>query len=189
MASTEELKEDIAYVRAAADRSEGHHVSSISLLWVVIGLCGFALTDFIEDYRWIGRYWMVAAPVGVCLSLWLGYRASLRVGQADRRTGIRWGLHWLAFLVAGALGGMLVAAGHLDRSGFGSLWLLLLGLTYFQAGLHLDRRHLLIGGVAGVGFVVTLFVSSYAWTIAGVLMAAALIWQALSGARTSDAAE
>ena len=188
MTNSEELRADIAYVRAATDRSDARTIPAIYLLWAVIGLCGFALVDFVDDHHWIGRYWVAAAPIGFCLSVWLGIRASRHAGQADRRTGIRWSLHWLAFLVAGALGGALVAAGYLEWPGFGSLWVLLLGLSYFQAGLHLDRRCLLIGGVLAASFVVTLFVPSYAWTVAGVMMAAALTWQAVLGARTSDAA-
>ena len=138
MTDTKELKEDIAYIRAAADRSDTNLVPSIYLLWAVIALCGFALVDFVDDYRWIGRYWVVSAPAGFCLSVWLGMRASHHAGQADRQEGIRWSLHWLAFMVAGLLGGALVAAGHLKWSGFNSLWVLLLSLTYFQAGVHLD---------------------------------------------------
>ena len=76
MTNTEELKEDIAYVRAAADRSDTNPIPSIYLLWAAIGLCGFALVDFTDDYRWIGGYWLVSAPAGFCLSMWLGIRAS-----------------------------------------------------------------------------------------------------------------
>ena len=120
--------------------------------------------------------------------LWFGYRAQRDAGQADRRIGIRWGLHWLAFLVASGLGSALVAVGHLEWAGFGSLVVLLLSLTYFHAALHLDRRLLPISGVAAACYLVTLFVPEYQWTLAGVLMAAALVWQALLGVRTRNAA-
>ena len=188
MTTTDNLKEDIAYVRAATERADAETIPSIYLLWAVIGLCGFALVDFVADYRWIGRFWLVAGPGGLCLSLWLGYRASRRTGQASRRDGIRWGLHWLAFMAAGALGAILVAAGHLQWSGFGSLMVLLLALSYFHAGLYMDRRLLPIGGVLGACYLVTLFISGYQWTLAGFLVAAALVWQAVLGARTRDAA-
>ena len=86
-----------------------------------------------------------------------------------------------------APGSGLVAAGHLEWAGFGSFMMLLMSLTYFHAGLHLDRRLLPIGGVGAVGYVVTLLVPEYQWTLAGVLIAAALVWQGLLGARTRNA--
>ena len=188
MTDTDKLREDMAYVRAAADRAGSATIPSINLLWAAIVLCGSVLSDFVGDYRWIGRFWSVAGPAGLCLSLWFGYRAQRHAGQADRRTGVRWGLHWLAFLVAGALGSALVAAGHLEWTGFGSFMMLLMSLTYFHAGLHLDRRLLPISGVAAACYLVTMFVPGYQWTLAGVLMAAALVWQALLGVRTRNAA-
>ena len=181
------VSEDIAFVREATNRAGAATIPSIYLLWAAIGLCGFALVDFVEDTRWIGRFWLLAGPGGATLSLWLGFRAQRRIGQADRRSGIRWGLQWLAFLVAGMMGFALVASGHLDWAGFGSLVVLLLTLTYFHVGLHLDRRLLPISAVAGVCYLVTLFLSRYEWTLTGVLLASALTWQARLGARTHDA--
>ena len=188
MTTTDNLKEDIAYVRAAAERAGAGTIPSIYVLWAVIGLCGFALADFVVDSRWVGRFWMVAGPAGFVISAWLGYRASHHAGQGSRQIGVRWGLHWLAFMVAGALGAVLVAAGHLPWSAFGSLVVLLLALSYFHAGLYMDRRMLAIGGVLGACYLVTLFIPGYQWTLAGVLMAAALIWQAILGTRERNAA-
>ena len=70
---------------------------------------------------------------------------------------------------------MLVATEQLTWSGYSSIWLLLLALTFFLAGLHLDRRLLTVGLVAGVGYGITLFVPDYGWTVTGVLFAAALL--------------
>lgn len=187
MTNTDSLREDIAYVRAAAERADTGTIPSICLLWAVIGLCGGVLADFAADSRWVGRFWLAAAPAGTCLSLWLGFRAGRRDGQASRRTGVRWGLRWLAFMAAGALGAALVAAGHLQWSGFGSLVALFLALSYAHAGFYLDRRLLPVAGVLGTCYLVTLFVPGYQWTLAGVLMAAALVWQAILGARQRDA--
>ena len=188
MANEETLREDIAYVRDATDRAGAATIPSIYILWAAIGLCGFALVDFVEDSRWIGRFWLLAGPGGAILSLWFGLRTQRRVGQADRRSGARWGLHWLAFFVSGVLGWTLVATGHLDWTGFGSLVVLLLSLTYFNAGLQFDRRLLPVALVAGVCYIITLLVSRYEWTLAGVLLASALIWQARLGARKHDVA-
>ena len=186
MTDTEQAREDIAYVRAAAERAETVHDRASYLLWAAIVLCGFMLPDFAATRPWIGTYWFVAGTGGFGVSAWLGVRAGRRAGQADRRTGVRWFLHWLAFLSAGWLGGLLVATGQLTPDGYGALWLLLVALTYCQAGVHLDRRLAPVGVVVGVGYLITFVVPGYRWTIAGALIAAALVAQAFLGAPTRD---
>lgn len=187
MSNRDTLREDVAYVRDSMNRASSS-IPSIYLLWAAIGLCGFALVDFVEDSRWIGIFWLLAGSGGGFLSLWLGFRAQRQVGQADRRSGIRLGLHWLGFVVAGMLGLALVPSGHLDWAGFGSLMVLLLSLTYFHIGMQFDRLLLPIAAIAAVCYLVTLIVSGYEWTLAGVVMATALVWQARLGARTHDVA-
>ena len=66
--------------------------------------------------------------------------------------------------------------------------MLLLALSYFHAGLYLDRRMLAVGVVLGACYLVTLFIPGYQWTLAGVLVAGALGWQAILGARARDVA-
>ncbi len=188
MTDTQSLKEDIAYVRAAAERSVCVHIPAIYLLWAVLCLCGFALVDFVGPESWrIGMYWLIAAPTGMCLSWWLGSRANFRAGQADRRWGNRWMLHYLGFMATGMLGFGLVAADQMTWTGLSSLWILLLGLTYFLAGLHLQRRLLPVGVLLGVGYLLTLFLPGYKFTTVGVLVAAALTAQAFLGARDQRA--
>ena len=65
MTTTGNLREDIAYVRAAAERADAASIPSIYVVWAVISLCGFALADFVDDGRWVGRFWAVAGPHGV----------------------------------------------------------------------------------------------------------------------------
>lgn len=165
------LKEDIAYVRAVAARAEAATIPSIYVLWAVIGL-----------------FWLVAGSGGFFISAELGYRANCDSRQGSRRIGVRWGLHWLAFMAAGALVAALVAAGHLPWAADASLVVLLQALSYFYAGLYLDRRMLAIGGVLAACYLVTLFILGYQWTLAGVLVAGAFVWQAILGAREHDAA-
>ena len=188
MSTTNDLKEDIAYVRAAAERAGAATIPSIYVLWAVVSLCGFALADFAPDPRWLGLFWLVAGPGGFFISAWFGYRASRDSGQGGRRIGVRWGLHWLAFMAAGALAATLVAAGHLPWAAFGSLVVLLLALSYVHAGLYLDRRMLAIGAALAACYLVTLFVPGYQWTLAGGLIAGALVWQAILGMRERNAA-
>ena len=188
MTGSEQLREDMAYVPASADRSGLVHVPAIYILWAAISLCGFRLADVVTDYSWLGVYWMIAGPAGFVVSAWLGRRAGNRAGQADHRAGFRWSLHWLGFMAAGVLGSVLVVAGHLSWAGFSSLWVLLVALTYFQAGVHLDRRMLPLGVAAAACYLVTLFVPGYGWTAAGVIVAVVLTAQAFMGAPSRAAA-
>ena len=189
MPDNRRLKEDIAYVRAATERSVTIPVPAIHLLWALLGLCGFALVDFVDDYQWIGIYWLFAGPIGFALSVWLGVQADRDAGRTNRETGVRHGLHWLAFMVAGVLGLALVQVGHLTWQGFGSLWVLLLALTYFHGGLHLERRLLPVGLLMGAGYLITIWVPSFGWTTAGVLLAIALTAGAFWGAPKREAAD
>ena len=189
MTDTQITKEDLAYVRAAADRSEPIHIPSIYLLWAVICLCGFPLVDFVGPGSWlIGLYWLIAGPVGGGVTWWLTARAERRAGQVNREEGRRWAFHFLAFGVTGLLGNGMVAAGQLTWTGLTSLWILLLGLTYCLAGLHLERRLMPVGMALFVGYLIALFVPEYGFTVVGVFVALALSLQAYLGTRGQHAA-
>ena len=188
MTNQEQLTEDIAFVRAAAERSASVHIPAIYVIWAVLCLCGFTLVDFVgPGSAWIGLYWLIAGPVGTGLSWWLSARAGREVGQADRREGKRWVFHFAGFGAAGILGFGLVATGHLAWSGVSSFWILLLALTYFLAGLHLERRLLPIGLLLGAGYIITLALPAYGFTTVGVLVALALVTQAFLGSRAQHA--
>lgn len=189
MTDIDKLREDVAYVRAATDRSENVPFSSIYVLWGVIILFGFPISDFFDDKSWIRWYWLVATPIGFLLSMWLGSRASARIGQADMERGMRWVKHWLAFVVAGVLGGLLVTGGKLIGSGIGALSVLLLALAYFYAGLHLDRRLVPVGILIGICFPIILYLPSFGSTASGVVIAGALFVVALHGRGKSDATD
>lgn len=188
MTDKQQLSEDLAFVRAAAEGSVPTHVPAIYLLWAVLCLCGFTLVDVLgPGSGWIGVYWAIAGPAGTGLTWWFAARAGLKAGQVDRREGKRWVLHFAAFGVAGLLGFGLVATGQLTWPGVSSLWILVLALTYFLAGLHLERRLLPIGLVLGVGYLITLALPAYGFTTVGVLVAVALTSQAFLGGRRQNA--
>ena len=194
MSIQEQMKDDISYIKDAVERVEGVHVPAVYLMWAAICLMGFSMPDFIYNewvgwsYSGIGWYWAVMAPAGFLVSWWLSSRANIRAGQVNRRAGLRWGLHWAAFGATGVLGVALALSGHISWEGFGTLWVLLLALSYTLAGVHLERRLLPIGVMLGVGYLIILFLPSYGWTSAGVLTALALTVQAFIGARANGPA-
>ena len=189
MTNIDKLRDDVAYVRAATDRSDSVPFSSIYILWAVIILFGLPLRDFVDDTSWIGWYWWIAGPVGFLLSMWLGSRTSARIGQVDMEIGMRWVKHWLAYVVACVLVGMLVSGGKLTGSGMGALSVLLLALSYFYAGLHLDRRLVPVGILIGICFPIILYLPGYGSTASGVVIAGALFAAAFHGRGKSDATD
>ena len=194
MASSERIKDDLAYVRGAVERTGSVHVPAVYLMWAAICLVGFSMSDFISNgwvgwsYSVIGWYWTVTGPVGFGVSWWLSARANERAGQMSRQVGNRWGLHWAAFGATGVLGIALALSGHVGWEVYGALWVLLLALSYTLAGVHLERRLLPIGLMLGVGYITILFLPDYGWIAAGALTAVALIAQAILGARASGTA-
>ena len=82
----------------------------------------------------------------------------------------------------------MVAAGQLTWTGVTSLWILLLGLTYCLAGLHLERRLMPVGMALFAGYLIALFVPEYGFTVVGVFVALALSLQAYLGTRGQHAA-
>ena len=91
-------------------------------------------------------------------------------------------------MTAGLLGLALVSAGQLTWAGFGSLWVLLLGLTYFHGGLYIERRMMPIGVLMGAAYLVTVWAPGFGWTTAGVVLAIALVTGALLGAPKRETA-
>jgi hypothetical protein len=86
-------------------------------------------------------------------------------------------------LGAAALAVLLVATDRLTQEGLGSVILLLIALTYIQADIHLHRGLAWVGLLIGAAYVVTLVACPYEWTLAGMVIALALVAQVLSGRR------
>lgn len=173
MSATENLRDDLHYVRTAL-RRRGHapFPPSIALLWAAICLAGFAVVDMWPGEAW--KFWVVAAPAGFVLSMWLGFRRSREAGEEDRAEAMRWASHWLGLLAASGLLGLGFAAGALTADGFGAVILLLITMAYFTAGIHLSRPLLLVAPVLAGGYLAVLYVEGHVWLWLGAVTAIAL---------------
>jgi len=176
MTTADQLQQDLDYVANAVrrrDRSAG--VPAIYFLWAAITLIGFALPDFAPAAA--GRFWLVAGFGGGLLSWWLGARDARRTGVNDIELGRRHGLHWsvggLGFLVCV----LPVLAGRVEVGIGVSNFLLVSGLVYALAGVHLERPLLWCGLLMLAAYVVlVIFAPPYTWSLTGVAMAIALTW-------------
>jgi len=182
MSETNRIDNDIRYVRGLVSESDRSGSSSaIYFMWAAICLVGFPLADFAPQY--VGIFWMIAGPLGGFASFALGWRHSVRMGQMRRDVGVRHGLHWTGMMVAIFLVVPLGVTGTIAWSAVHRIILLLLGLSYFLAGVHLDRPLLWVGLLMIVAYVALFFIQAYQWTIVGIAVAVALAVAGLAGGK------
>ncbi|MBT9160565.1 MAG: hypothetical protein AAGB97_05905 [Dehalococcoidia bacterium] len=184
MADMEQVKSDLGYLREVVRTSEQDpSLSVIYFLWAALCLVGFSLVDFAP--RHVGLYWSIAAPLGFLTSCFLGWRHSRRQGQMHRDLGIRYGLHMFGMMVVIFLAAILGVIGAVCWQELSKLILLIIGLSYFLAGLHLERPLLWIGILMMVGYLALFVIPAYGWTFIGALVAVALVSTGLIGRRKS----
>ncbi len=174
MVVEKQLQADLGFIREAVQRSSSpFSPPSICYLWAAITLAGFALVDFNPER--VGMYWLVAVPVGMFASMTLGIRHSRRVGQINRKAGTRIALHWIGISGTILLASMMVPLGMMSGRTLGSIALLLTALAYYLAAIHMDRRLIWVALLLALGYVAVLFITTFAWTIVGAVVAVALI--------------
>jgi hypothetical protein len=183
-ATTGTSQDDLQFVRQVLQRTESTSPSTLHFLWALITFTGGLVADLRPELA--GRFWLVAAPLGFVASAALAYRWQTQVGQLNSEAGRRELLHWTAMLGGLALAVLLVWSNRLTPRGLGSVALLLVALTYIQAAIHFRRRLVWVGLSAAAAYLLTLFAEPYEWTLAGGLVALALIGQVL-GKRTNGA--
>jgi hypothetical protein len=186
MDTLEQLKGDLGFVRAVVDKADRQaEPTAIYFLWAIVGFCGFALVDF--GNKLVPFYWTIAGPAGFLVSAYIGWRYARLRGQMTASAGLRHVLHWGGMLTAVFLAVLIPANGLMEWDGLGPAILLILALSYFQAGVHLDRALLWIGLLMGGGYVFVLLIPAYAWTVVGLVFAASLTLAGLRGGRPNEA--
>ena len=172
MSDVNQVTSDLKYVRRAVEQSQNGTPAAIYALWGALGFVGLSMVDFAPQY--VGRFWLLAAPLGFVASVLLGRRAALSAGQTDAQAGRRHLWHWAGLLIGLALMVPLAVNGSIRWSLLAQLFLLFIAMVYFLAGIHLDRRLLTVGLLIAAGYVALLFSPPFAWTWTGIVVAAAL---------------
>ena len=176
MQPTQKFEEDVAFVREAVEKRDRMQYDSIAiaLLWAIIVATGYSLNDFRPHASPI--FWCIAVPIGFLISFWVAKRASRAKSIAKRGDRTKSRLHWGSFFVViPAI--LFIAVRHdLDTSMVMNQFITLaVGIIFYFAGLHLDRRFLLPGIVHIVGAPAIDYLAPYPWTIVGLAIAASLI--------------
>jgi len=68
----------------------------------------------------------------------------------------------------------LLVTGRIAPESFPQIVLLLIVMSYFYAGVHLDRALIWVAIALSIGFLVVVFVAGPVWTAVGALIAASL---------------
>jgi hypothetical protein len=183
--------DDISYVRSVLERAEdgAGNPAAIYFLWAVVTFFGFAIIDFAPEKT--GIYWLVAAPLGGILSAVLGHRAGRMTGQPSAREGLIMGMHWGGVLVAMALIVPLAMTHVINPADFPRLVLLVIALSYYTAGVHVDRRLIPVSVVLVACYLLVVFVRNlpYLWTVTAGILAASLAIAGLSAAARARRSE
>ena len=174
--------DDLSYVKRALDRDRSAPFpASIAVLWAGICGVGFVLNDIAPAST--GLYWAIAAPAGFLLSCWLGYHSGRAGGELDRREGRRWALHFGTLLLAVLVAAVAVALGGFTGSQMGAVALLLCGVVFLLAGVHLARQLAWVGVLSLAGVPAVLLLDRWRWTLVGAFVAAAFLAVAFTGGR------
>lgn len=182
MTSTDRLRQDLDYVANAVrrnDRCSG--IPSIYFMWAAIIAVGFTLPDFAPQFA--SLFWLVFGIGGGLASWWLGAREDRRSGKLDRELGRRHGFHWLIGGVGFMVCWLPVLRGAPIEAITGN-FLLVAGLVYSLAGVHLERPLLWSGLLMLAAYVVlSVFAPPYTWTFTGVVIGLSLLWAGLASGK------
>jgi hypothetical protein len=175
MTETEQqLRDDLAFVRHAVARRDAPDATprGILLIWAVYVLVGYALLD--QSVAAANWFFLLAGIAGGVASSIIGRRNARRAGQADREEGLRHMLHWGSiFLAIIAIVALAIARRDQLRGGgeiVGQFIALTIGVIYFLAGVHFDRRFIWLGLLLIAGSIAISFVPRYGWTALGIVM-------------------
>jgi len=183
MTQSQQLSEDLSYVRHAVARRETTQNIPPAIAWAVavyVGV-GYAMLDF--QRGWSGLFFLVGGlALGVVCWL-MGRRESYREGQFDRDEVMRIWLHWgsIVLAITGVIG--LAMSRGLRGEIVGQYIALTIGIIYFLGGVHFDRTLLWLGPILMAGSIAISYVPRYGWTALGIVIALGLVIPTLVRAR------
>ena len=180
MTKIDGVEEDLRYVRSVLDHADkAGSPAVIYYLWAVLSFVGMSLIDFKPEAT--GPFWALAGPLGGVASGYLGWKAGRRLGQSTRREGVLHTLHWTGMMFAIALLIPLQAAGGLSTAVLPKVILLIVAISYYTAGIYLDRRLFFIGMLTAGCYLATVFVRGWPWiwTFTGSILGLSLLTSGL----------
>lgn len=173
MDASEELREDIRYIRNIVDRpSFSPEEFVIALVWATVNLVGLSLYDLSLVAG--GVFWLIALPTFGIGSGWYFERKQIERGELDKSLGKRHALHWTSIPIFLLMCNFVFLTQDYDPVLAGQLVVLVVGLVYYLGGVHFWRGYLFGGIGLASGLVWLAILDRFAWTLTGVVTFTAL---------------
>jgi hypothetical protein len=183
MTQSQQLSEDLQYVRQAVDRRGRRHNIPAPIAWAVAIYVAVGYTLLDVNPLWAGWSFMIGGVALGAVSWVVGRGESLRTGEYDRAEVTRIWMHWFSIVLA--IVGVIALAVTRGLQGpvVGQMIVLAIGLIYFLGGVHFDRNLLWLGPVMMAGGIAIGYVPHYGWTALGAVIALGLVVPTLLRAR------
>jgi hypothetical protein len=175
MSDTNQLQQDLHYVREVVTRAEHSPLgrAAIYWIWALYVLIGYPLKDFAPRYS--GPFFLLGIIVCVAATIFIKrrYNRSAGVRQKRDQSGLFWwgGMLLIIFCTIG----ISIVVPHITGQASGQITVILVGFYYFLAGVHYDRNFLWLGPILCVCGILVGFVPHYGWTALGIVFALGLI--------------
>ncbi len=135
-----------------------------------------------RDANW---FFFLAWFPGVAATMLVARRWMRRWGVVDRQGTWRAQLHWFggSILSVAAVIALAMAVPSVRGVPIGQISVILFGMLWFTAGIHLDRTFLVLGPLFMAGGIAVGFVPHHGWTALGWLTALGLIVAGINASR------
>ncbi|MGA9538396.1 MAG: hypothetical protein WBR24_21040 [Desulfobacterales bacterium] len=143
----------------------------IMILLVLLAIVGIGITDFSPQLsHW---YWLAMVAITGIACIVMEWSSARKKGLSATTIVKKEVFIWLGVLVAVNLVYFLFHSGRLDSENTGLVILLILALATFLAGLRLDWRLCLLGGLLGGALILAAYLEEFLWIVLMVVLAAA----------------
>ncbi len=173
---------DLAFLRRRVEGDRPRPPAAIFYLWASVVATGGILTDVLPSAAAI--FWPIGSLVAGLLSFWLGCTWSRASGSIQAGGWVRPALHWGGLMGVLALMGFVEGPRTTDPQAFVGGMLLIVGLAYFYAGVHVHRVFFWVAGLEVLGYIVMILWPSTPWSVVGLSIAAGLVGSGIAVTRS-----
>ena len=145
----------------------------IVIILIALSIIGVGVTDFasaVSHWYWLAMVFVFG--LGCILIEWDRAEGG---GQGKLVIIRKQLLQWVGLLLAVQLVYLLLHAGRLDNENTGLVILLLLALTVFASGVHVEWRLCVVGVLLGLALIMATYLEEFIWLIM-ILMALAAVF-------------